>query len=335
MAGPRIFDRVKETCTAPGTGTVSLLGAATGFQSFGAVLSNGDTTLYCIADQSGGNWEVGLGTWSTGNNLARSAGSVLAGSAGAGNLTDFSAGTQNVFLTLPAQFASRYLHQRDTLANRPSATSAGILYFPSDAPYVFRDNGSTWDALGPFWKLTPPVSADFAWVNQGTATLSTANGFSYLENLTSNGGAEGLNIRKKSAPATPYTVTMALLPQSAAGLIQVGMLWRDAGTGKLSTLTVRNESGAFNVLTMKYTNPTTFSAVYTNAPNNFWAGNLVWMRLSDDGVDRKFQLSRDGYNFQTIQSVTRTDFHTPDEVGFYVNPYADGFGCSFLSYLES
>ena len=54
-------DRVKETATSPGTGAVTLLGAATGFQAFSAVMSVGDTCYYTIADQGGVNWEVGLG----------------------------------------------------------------------------------------------------------------------------------------------------------------------------------------------------------------------------------------------------------------------------------
>ena len=92
-------DRVKETCTSPGTGNVTLLGAVTGFQAF-SVVGNGNTCYYTIADQTGANWESGIGTYSTsGPTLTRT--TVLA-SSNAGNLTNFSTGTQNVFLSLPA-----------------------------------------------------------------------------------------------------------------------------------------------------------------------------------------------------------------------------------------
>jgi hypothetical protein len=56
-----LADRVKESTTTAGAGTVTLLGAATGFQSF-AVIGNGNTTYYCIAGQTGSEWEVGIGT---------------------------------------------------------------------------------------------------------------------------------------------------------------------------------------------------------------------------------------------------------------------------------
>jgi hypothetical protein len=56
-----VYDRVQETTTTTGTGSVTLAGAVTGYQTFAAV-GDGNTTYYCIADQGGANWEVGIGT---------------------------------------------------------------------------------------------------------------------------------------------------------------------------------------------------------------------------------------------------------------------------------
>lgn len=96
-----LADRVKETTTTVGTGTVTLAGAATGFQSF-AVIGNGNTTYYTIAGQGTSEWEVGIGTYtSSGTTLSRD--TVLASSAGAPNKTNFSAGTKDVFVTYPAE----------------------------------------------------------------------------------------------------------------------------------------------------------------------------------------------------------------------------------------
>jgi hypothetical protein len=94
-----LADRVQETTTTTGTGTVTLLGASTGFQSF-AVIGNGNTTYYCIAGQGTSQWEVGVGTYtSSGTTLART--TVLA-SSNSGSLVNFSAGTKSVFVTYPA-----------------------------------------------------------------------------------------------------------------------------------------------------------------------------------------------------------------------------------------
>jgi hypothetical protein len=98
-----VADRVKETTTTTGTGTVTLLGASTGFQSFAAV-GNGNTTYYTIAAQSGTEWEVGIGTYtSSGTTLART---TVFSSSNSGSLVNFSSGTKDVFVTYPAEMSS-------------------------------------------------------------------------------------------------------------------------------------------------------------------------------------------------------------------------------------
>ena len=94
-----LADRVKETTTTTGTGTVTLLGASTGYQSF-SVVGNANTTYYTIAGQTTSEWEVGIGTYTlSGTTLART--TVLA-SSNSGSLVTFSAGTKDVFVTYPA-----------------------------------------------------------------------------------------------------------------------------------------------------------------------------------------------------------------------------------------
>ena len=98
-----LADRVKESTTSPGTGTATLNGAATGYQSFSAGIGANNTTYYTIADQSGSNWEVGYGTvGSGGTTLART--TVLA-SSNSGSLVNFSSGTQDVWCDYPAKKA--------------------------------------------------------------------------------------------------------------------------------------------------------------------------------------------------------------------------------------
>lgn len=93
-------DRIKETTSVVGGGPVTLVGAAIGFQTF-ALVGNGNTTYYCIADQGGANWEVGIGTYSTtGPTLSRT--TVLA-SSNAGGLVNFGVGIKDVFCTYPAE----------------------------------------------------------------------------------------------------------------------------------------------------------------------------------------------------------------------------------------
>ena len=93
-------DRVKETTTSVSTGPVALAGAATGFQTFSAAIGNGNACYYTIAGQTGSEWEVGIGTYSTsGNQLSRD---TVFASSNSGALVNFSAGTKDVFVTYPA-----------------------------------------------------------------------------------------------------------------------------------------------------------------------------------------------------------------------------------------
>ena len=92
-------DRVKETTTTTGTGTVTLAGAASGFQSFAAV-GDGNQTFYAIVDSASGDWEVGVGTYtSSGTTLSRT---TVVSSSNAGSLVNFGAGSKDVFVTYPS-----------------------------------------------------------------------------------------------------------------------------------------------------------------------------------------------------------------------------------------
>ena len=157
-----LADRVKETTTTTGTGTVTLLGASTGFQSF-AVIGNGNTTYYTIAGQTGSQWEVGIGTYtSSGTTLART--TVLSNSAGTQpSALSFSAGTKDVFVTYPSQKSV----STDTLAYPPAI-------------------GSTTPAAGSFTSVTVPVASGNAVISPNTSIT----GWLYSGNSFSVGGQE-------------------------------------------------------------------------------------------------------------------------------------------------
>ena len=97
-----IGDRIQETSTSIGTGTITLAGAVTGYQSF-AGIGDANTTYYTIADQAGANWEVGIGTYYLANTaLART---TILSSSNANAAVVFTSGTKSVFVTYPAEKA--------------------------------------------------------------------------------------------------------------------------------------------------------------------------------------------------------------------------------------
>ena len=90
-----LADRVRQTSTTTGSGTLTLDGSVTGFQSFAAV-GNGNTTYYTITLDA--QWEVGIGTYSAGT-LTRD--TVISSSTGSKIV--FGAGTKDVFVSYPAE----------------------------------------------------------------------------------------------------------------------------------------------------------------------------------------------------------------------------------------
>jgi hypothetical protein len=165
-----VFDRVKETSNTAGTGTIVLGGAVTGYQSF-AVVGNANTTYYTIADQTGSNWEVGIGTYYTSNvSLART---TILSSSNANAAVTFGSNTKDVFITYPAEISV-------TANNTP------------DTGYILTGGGA---GVAPTWQ---PLNAALATGNSSivlnntniTANATVAvgqNGFSVGPITTANG----------------------------------------------------------------------------------------------------------------------------------------------------
>lgn len=96
-------DRVKETSTTTGAGNFTLAGAVAQFEAFSSNYAIGATFYYAIVGQTGTEWEVGEGTLSGATTLVRT--QVLQ-SSNADAAVNFSAGTKDVFVTLPGNWAN-------------------------------------------------------------------------------------------------------------------------------------------------------------------------------------------------------------------------------------
>ena len=166
-----VADRVQETTTSTGTGTITLAGAATGFQSFAAI-GNGNTTFYTIADQTGSNWEVGIGTYtSSGTTLSRD---TVLSSSNSGSLVNFSAGTKNVFVT------------------QPSSRSAYAATVPSNGQLLIG-NGSGFS---------------LATLSAGSG-ISVSNSSGGITITNTGGGGSATILESLQTISTNYTVTLA------------------------------------------------------------------------------------------------------------------------------
>lgn len=149
-----IADRVKDTTTTTGTGSITLSGTApAGYRTFSSVMSTNDTCYYSIVSTSG-DWEVGLGTLTGSTTLARTR--VLS-SSNSNALVSFAAGTHDVFITAAADSFPR-----------------SRLYVP-DTSETIIDEFTAPSLSGNWSRVDPTGTASIVTITQSNGQLSMYN----------------------------------------------------------------------------------------------------------------------------------------------------------------
>lgn len=186
--------------------------------------------------------------------------------------------------------------------------------------------------------LTPPVDGDFSWINQGGAAVVASGGTIFLS-APVDAGATNWRIRKKAAPATPYTITAVFLRTGlTVDYTQFGLLFRNAGSGLIHNFSVQFNSAVPPGLLLnsaKYSSPTAFSATYLST--QFIIGRTILLRIADNGTSRICSVSPDGVNWIPYHTVGRTDYFTADEVGFGLDVSNTTFpsGITLVSWIQA
>jgi hypothetical protein len=314
-----IADRVRETTTTSGTGTLTLAGPYSGFQAF-SVIGNGNTTYYAIIDAQNGAWEVGIGAYTTsGNTLSRA--TVLA-SSNAGSLVNFGTGTKDVILTQPARrsvlvqeggsglitgvaaFTANgvpYADSTSTLATSANMTFNGTRLTVADLADSGLTSGRvTYASTG--GALVDSANLTFDGTNL-TLGGGTANGVAYLngskvlttgsaltfdgENLTFNGtSAPRLLANMSGAQSTRFAI------QNSATNGNTRLFLYPNGTGNIAAVNGRNSTDTANYsgfdLAVIGTSDVrlTSGAEGTGAvlPISFYLGASEQMRLTSTGL---------------------------------------------------
>jgi len=202
-----LADRVRETSVTTGTGTLTLAGAVTGYQTFSSAIGNTNTCYYTIANPGTSEWEVGIGTVGAGT-LART---TILSSSNAGSAVSFSAGAKDVFVTYPAEKAV-YLDSSDAYipaspvfngnavisdnsanaALRITQTGTGNALLVEDAanpdasPFIVRADGAvvrghTASIAGSLTPMLQAVGADSTSSSIGQYSFSAINSGPILE----------------------------------------------------------------------------------------------------------------------------------------------------------
>ncbi len=222
----------------------------------------------------------------------------------------------------------------DAYTSRPAAAYEGRLFLPNNGVYVERDTGAAWAPWGPLFPMTVPVDANYAWINQGGASVVTSQGGIYLSAPAS--ATVNIRLRKKTAPATPYVITACmLLNLTGVSNQSCGLGFRQSSDGKLVLFGIDLSATAISLAVYKFTSATAFSATYVS--RGVWGCGTLFIRIADNGSNRICSTSTDGQNFKVIHTVGRTDFMTADEVGFWANDQSNiiDAGVTLLSWKET
>lgn len=310
------------TATEARNGIIVLTGALTG--NINVTVPDGLKKSWVVRNSTSGSFTITFKTASgTGVTVTQSA-SALVYSDGTNvkHVMSTDAGSpakflreDGIFATVTGGGGSGDQTYTDTYANRPSPTNDGDLFLPSNGYALDRADGSAWAAWGPVYPLKRPVLGDFTAVNQGGATISDARGA--LEVVAPVSSGDNLRIWKKAEPATPYTVTMAVVPTFIGeNYVAAGLGWRESSSGKVANISLGYSTG-FQLAANKWTNATTFSANYKSAAHP--GHGPIWLRIQVTGGNRLLFVSSDGFNFVQFHTISETDFLTPDEILFFIN----------------
>lgn len=207
---------------------------------------------------------------------------------------------------------------RTTYAARPAAGVSGRLWVPTDSPIAAFDDGADWQEYFGSLPLVTPVNGDFAWVNQGSATVDTTYGGIHLHDPTVDSSLN-YRIRKKAAPSAPYAIKMLLIPKVyPENFQQLCIGWRDSSDGKMVVLRFLYNVG-WQMTFTTVNSPTSDSGNYTTL-SNMALPPYIFLGIEDDNTLMIPSYSFDGIHFEKVHFVSRTDFlATPDEVLFAVN----------------
>ena len=274
-----VNDRVKETSTTTGTGTLLLAGALTGFQTFVAGIGNSNTTYYAIVHESADEFEVGIGTVTDASPDTLSRTTILE-SSNSDSAVNFSSGTKTVFCTLPAEKALLVPGSGDLTIDAP----ADIILDADGADVLLKDAGTQYAAL--------TNSSGNLVLKSGSTTAITFDGANATFAGTVTIGSAGISEAELEIldGATVTTDELNVLDGITSTVAELNIV--DGNTSASSVTVADADRVVFNDAgTMKQVAVTDLAAYFddeiTAMPNLTSVGTLTALTVDDVAVDGK------------------------------------------------
>jgi hypothetical protein len=217
-----VADRVRETTTTTGTGTLDLGGAVSGFRTFVSGIGDGNVTYYAIVHRTAAEFEIGIGTVTDASTDTLSRTTILS-SSNSNSAVSFSAGTKDVFCTQPASKAVFEDNNADVTLpdDLILGSDSAVLKFGADSDTTLTHTDGTGLTLNSTNKLTFNDTGTFIHSNaDGDLDLSADGTNADSIKLASSGGitldaagdiildADGDNITIKDGSNTALDIVL-------------------------------------------------------------------------------------------------------------------------------
>jgi len=166
--------------------------------------------------------------------------------------------------------------------------------------------------------LTPPLSTNFTWSNQGTSTVTDKTGRMVLSIPTQTGQLRAL-LYNTALPATPYTIDAAFCMHGdcQSDFVVVGLLLKNTGGANLLQSGLNVKTSVPTYVLMNWNSVTSFN---TFTQNDAAMSNpaMIFVRITDDGTNRRYWLSGNGLDYALFRSDATNTTLTPNQTGIGV-----------------
>ncbi len=231
----RLADRVKESWTGIGTGTITLGGAFLGFRTFASQYADADSFFYAIENPSAGEWEIGEGQLaSSGTQLVRT---TVTESSNSNLVVNFTGGIKLVYIT---PLAGRLATQTGQLTNTgvPFVDSRGQL--SSNAGFIYATTTLTVQKIRATDSIGYPVGTGGTATQTGSKSAAVA-----LSKITAEVTTHNASLAGNTNVAFTYTNSLiaagdhVLVNHISGGTLGAYWVGGIAGAGA-GTVTMRN-----------------------------------------------------------------------------------------------
>jgi hypothetical protein len=203
-----------------------------------------------------------------------------------------------------------------------SGTTAGDQYKCSDSLYSFIWSGSVWVPFVYGYECTMPLTSEFSWVNQGSATVDGTYGGIYLYTPAPGSSGSNFRIQATAVPlSAPYTYTAFFSPLAPTGnFCNIGIGFYETLTTKLQTIQVVYNAGP-QLTVLNYSAPTGGSGTGVYSANWTFAASQIWFRAENDGTNLIYSVSIDGAHWLEVYSAAVASYFTlgPTDAIFFVD----------------